>query len=144
MAEQQNFANHARFVPGYHRFTLLLILVVLIWSIKQVVTAFSVASVMQLVTIVALLFTTFYARAFAAKAQDRIIRVEERERMGRLLPEDLKARIGELQLPQFVALRFASDGELADLVRRTLAGEFAKPRDIKVAIKSWRGDYERV
>ena len=144
MAEQQNFANHARFVPGYHRFTLLLILVVLVWSIKQVATGFSVASVMQLITIVALLFATFYARAFAAKGQDRIIRVEERERMGRLLPDDLKARIGELRLPQFVALRFASDGELADLVRRTLGGEFAKPRDIKVAVKSWRGDYERV
>ena len=144
MAEQQNFANHAQVVPGFHRFTLLLILVVLVWSIKQVMTAFSVATVMQLVAAVALLLVGFYARAFSTKAQDRIIRVEERERMGRLLPDDLKARIGELRLPQFVALRFASVGELADLVRRTLGGEFAKPRDIKVAIKSWRGDYERV
>lgn len=144
MAEQQNYGNHARFVPLYHWVTFLLILVVLGWSAKQAVTAFSVPALMQLFTAVALFFTAFFARAFAVKAQDRVIRAEERERMGRLLPDDLKARLGELRLPQYVALRFASDGELADLVRRTLAGEFAKAGDIKKAIKTWRPDFERV
>ncbi len=144
MAEQQDYGNHARFVPMYHWVTFLMILAVVGWSLKQVVTAFSVASLMQLMTGLALFFTTFYARAFAVGAQDRVIRVEERERMGRLLPDDLKARLGELRLLQFVELRFASDGELADLVRRTLAGEFPKRNDIKKAIKNWRPDFERV
>lgn len=144
MAEQQNYGNHARFVPMYHWVTLLMIMAVVIWSVKQAVSAFSVASLMQLMTALALLFATFYARAFAVGAQDRVIRVEERERMGRLLPDDLKARLGELRLPQFVELRFASDGELADLVRRTLAGEFPKRNDIKKAVKNWRPDLERV
>ncbi len=144
MAEPQNFSNHAKIVPLFHRVLLLLILIVLIWSVQQLVKAVSLAAAVQVVTAVALFLTAFFARTFAVKAQDRVIRVEERERMNRLLPDDLKGRLSELRMSQFVALRFASDGELADLVRRTLAGEFAKATDIKRAVKNWRADDERV
>ncbi len=143
MAEQ-NYGNHARFVPPFHWLTVPLVMIVLVWSTNQVVTGFSTVTLMQFFGALALTMTSFFARAFALKAQDRVIRVEERERMGRLLPDDLKARIGDLKVQQFVSLRFASDGELADLVRRTLAGEFAKPQDIKRAIKTWRADNDRV
>ena len=144
MAEPQNFSNHSKIVPLFHRGLFLLIFIVLVWSVRQLVTAFSLASAVQVVSAVALFLTAFFARVFAVKAQDRVIRAEERERMNRVLPDDLKGRLSELRLPQFVALRFASDGELADLVRRTLAGEFAKPTDIKRAVNNWRADDERV
>ena len=55
-----------------------------------------------------------------------MIRLEERLRLSRILPEDLRAGIDELTLSQIVALRFASDEELPDFVRRTLTGEFQK------------------
>lgn len=144
MAEQQSYGNHARFVPPFHWLAVPLTMIVLVWSANQLVTGFSVATLMQFFSALALTMATFFARVFALKAQDRLIRFEERERMGRLLPDDLKARIGQLGVQQFVSLRFASDGELADLVRRTLAGEFAKPQDIKRAIKTWRADNDRV
>lgn len=42
---------------------------------------------------------------------------------------------------QLVALRFAGDGELADLVREVLAGKLASQKAIKLAIKDWKGDH---
>jgi hypothetical protein len=49
----------------------------------------------------------------------------------------------ELTLSQMVALRFASDKELADLVRDVLAGKYPNQKAIKLAIKDWQGDYLR-
>ncbi len=84
------------------------------------------------------------ARLMALKAQDRIIRLEERLRYHRLLASDLASRAENLPVGQIIALRFASDTELGGLVERALNGEFATPKDIKLAIKDWRGDYLRV
>jgi hypothetical protein len=60
------------------------------------------------------------------------------------LPKDLADKAVNLKTSQMIALRFASDEELSDLVQRTLNNEFATPKDIKLAIKNWRGDYLRV
>ena len=45
---------------------------------------------------------------------------------------------------QLVAMRFASDGELAELAQRVHGGEFASQGDIKKAIREWRPDNLRV
>jgi hypothetical protein len=80
----------------------------------------------------------------ALTAQDRVIRLEETLRMQRVLPADMQGEISQLKRFDFVALRFASDAELPELVKRVRAGEFAKPLDIKKAIKNWREDHLRV
>ena len=49
----------------------------------------------------------------------------------------------ELTPRQMVALRFASDKELPELVRDVLAGKLASQKAIKLAIKDWQGDYLR-
>jgi hypothetical protein len=77
-------------------------------------------------------------RPYALKVQDRVIRLEERLRLERLC-----GRIPELTEAQWIALRFAADEEAVDLAERA-AGEGWKPKQIKDAIKSWRGDYWRV
>ena len=93
---------------------------------------------------IVLILLAFSARVMALKVQDRVIRLEERLRYRDVLLADLAAKASDLPVGQIIALRFASDAELSGLVERTLTGEFAKPKDIKVAIKDWRGDYLRV
>jgi hypothetical protein len=83
------------------------------------------------------------ARLYVTKLQDRIIRMEERQRLYALLPETLRARIGELSEAQLVGLRFASDAELPGLVEETLAKKLSRAQ-IKKSIKVWRPDYFRV
>jgi hypothetical protein len=75
--------------------------------------------------------------------QDRVIRLEESLRLSRLLPPELQSRIDELRVRHLVALRFASDGEVTDLVRRVLGGELTTPDAIKRSIKVWRPDHLR-
>jgi hypothetical protein len=85
-----------------------------------------------------------FVRVFATGAQDRVIRLEERLRFGRLLPDDLKPRIEEFTRAQMVGLRFASDAELPDLARRVLNEDIQNREVIKKMIKEWRADDERI
>jgi hypothetical protein len=49
----------------------------------------------------------------------------------------------ELKLGQIIALRFASDAELLNLMDRAIA-EKITAKEIKQQIKNWKGDYLRV
>jgi len=55
----------------------------------------------------------------------------------------LRSRIPELTEDQLVALRFASDGEVAKLAERALNEKLSR-KEIKPLIQSWRPDYWRV
>ena len=83
------------------------------------------------------------ARVMALKVQDRVIRLEERLRYERLLPADLKPRIGEFAVEQVVSLRFASDAELPALARKVLDEKMMERKAIKQLVKAWRPDYLR-
>lgn len=142
--ETQSFANHARMVPGFHYVTGLCTITYVGWSIWHAVTTRSVDAHFQMLGAFALAGVYWYARAFPLRAQDRIIRLEERLRLTRLLPDDLRARVDDLRPGQLIALRFASDGEVADLVRWVLAENISDGKQIKQRIKSWRADTFRV
>jgi hypothetical protein len=101
-------------------------------------------SVWVVVMAFAFIVTALFARVFALKAQDRVIRLEERMRMRELLPADLQGRINDFSPDQLVALRFASDAELPALSAAVLAGNIQKRAEIKKMIKSWRADHCRV
>jgi hypothetical protein len=75
--------------------------------------------------------------------QDRVIRLEMRLRLARVLPAQLHAHIPNLSLQQLIALRFASDAELADLVQEVVAGKCQTPKDIKMRVKDWQADLQR-
>ena len=114
------------------------------WCVWRTTQALTLEHAEQLLLSVGLLLMMLLVRVNPLKAQDRIIRLEEQLRYQRLLPADLAARASALPVGFMVALRFASDLELQELAQRAVDGAFAKPKDLKQAIKNWRGDYFRV
>jgi hypothetical protein len=144
MAEKpQSFQNHARFDPVFHGFLALVGLVLLIACIVHLVLNFGWWSGFELLGAVWAIVALFKIRLYALKVQDRVIRLEERLRLKELLPAPLQGRIGELSEGQLIAIRFASDSEVAGLVEKTLAGNW-KGKQIKQVIQTWRPDYWRV
>ena len=140
----QTYENHVRMHPPFHYFLLPSALVLLILTIVNVVRHYDrleswilvLISVMAAVAIVLI-------RVNPLRAQDRLIRLEERLRLATLLDEPLRSRIGDLSVEQMVALRFASDEEVARLVEKALT-EQMKPAEIKKAVVNWRADLFRV
>ena len=80
---------------------------------------------------------------YALTTQDRIVRLEVRFRYFTLTGQRFEPLEKNLSLGQILALRFASDGEFPELVKRAIA-ENLSPDDIKRAVKEWQGDYMRV
>lgn len=140
----QSADNHSRYVPGYHYVLFGLLLANLVFAIYTLVVDSSTASFFSTVVAISLILTAYYAREFALGDQNRIIRLEERLRMSRLLPDDLQPKIESLSTKQLVALRFASDGELADLTRKVIADGIEDGKEIKKMIKTWRADHHRI
>jgi len=140
----QSFDNHRKMVPGFHFVTGLLLLVLLAWSVWDLIHGLTASSVLGFLLVIALVLVAFYAREFALGVQDRVIRLEERLRMERLLPDELRARVGEFTTEQLIGLRFASDEELPELAGRVLAEGIADRNAIKKAVRSWRADHQRI
>ena len=141
MIETQNYRNHVRYYPLVHYFLSPVLVFNLIWQIVRLFQEPSWDRGESLLLAVALIALSVAARLQALKAQDRVIRLEETLRYHKILAPDLAARALELPFGKMRALRFAPDGELTDLVRRTLSDEFKTPKEIKLAIKNWRGVY---
>jgi len=145
MAEQisQNYANHVRKLPPLFIAAFLILAINLLWSIYGVVRSLSFESVLQVFFTASVIVMFFFSRTFALTVQDRLIRLEERMRLERLLPAELRPRIGEFSVKQLVGLRFAGDAELPALAREVLDGRLKELDEIKRAVKDWRADWQR-
>ena len=139
----QTLKNHARFFPPFHFFVAPVLLVNLFVTGWQLYKDPSAATVWGLVMALAFFMLAFVARAMALTVQDRVIRLEMRLRLQQVLSPDLLARCGEISRQQFVALRFASDAELPDLVRDVLAGKLDTQKAIKERVRNWEPDFFR-
>jgi Family of unknown function (DUF6526) len=146
MPAPQNLKNHTRWDPPFHFFVLPMLLLNFIFSIYLAIHHWPVHWALHLWWIVmSLVFFVMAgtARGAALRAQDRIIRLEERLRLTALLPAQDCAHIDELTVKQLIAVRFASDAELPALVRKTLTQNL-EPKAIKENIVNWRADNHRV
>ena len=145
MADQgQNFANHTRLVPPFHFVALPILLLNFIWAVRGLFNGMTFDAILSVLVAVALMILALFARLFALKAQDRVIRLEMRLRMRELLPENLQGRINDFTPTQMVGLRFASDAELPDLARKVLDQNITTATPIKKMVTDWQGDYFRV
>ena len=141
-AHPQTFENHAKVVPAYHYFTFGLIAVYFFYRLYLLATAPSLDGAMGVVLAIALVMVFFWARIFALRVQDRVIRLEMHLRMLQLAP-DLSPRFGEFTIDQLCALRFASDAELPELARKVLAEKLGDRKAIKKMIREWQADLLR-
>ncbi len=140
--QDQNFKNHAKMVTGYHYITLPAILLFLIGSINYLVQGTAenkyIGAMLCLLSVI-LVLLSWYARGFALKAQDRVIRAEENFRhylaTGKVFPKELK-------MSQVIALRFASDDEFVALTAKAVAENLSN-KEIKTLIKNWKADHSR-
>lgn len=142
----QSFDNHAQMVPGFHYVTGVFVLWYVVWAAAALVHhgGWDWEHAAHLSASFGLVGLFWYSRSFANRNQDRIIRLEERLRMHRVLPDDLKPHIDEYTTGQLVALRFASDAELPELARRVRDEGLTDGKVIKGLIRDWRADHHRV
>jgi hypothetical protein len=143
--QKQSFKNHIRYYTPHHFIfypVLVLFLAASIW--------FGANAVDPMPWIfISVIFLFLFASAFmlrqhyALVLQNRIVRLELRYRYYTLTGERMELLDDNLSDGQLFALRFASDAELPSLLHRTI-NENLSGIQIKQAIISWRGDYNRV
>ncbi len=138
---EQNFKNHAKIVPLFHYFAApALALNFISACIRLWKSHFAIDGFVGVVVAAGLIATLVCARLFALAVQDRVIRLEEHLRYARLLPDDLKSRIGDFTIAQIVSLRFASDTELPALARKVLSENLQNRKQIKQMVQNWKAD----
>ena len=141
MPEQvQTFQNHAKTVPLYHYVVFPLLTINLAMAVVAAIEAPGAGTIVAAGTAVALVLLALFARSFALRVQDRVIRLEMRMRLRELLPVALHSRITEFTPGQLVALRFASDAELPELAQTVLRDRVTDKKAIKLMVKNWTAD----
>jgi hypothetical protein len=146
MPAPQTLKNHVRYDPIFHFCIMPLLVLNFIFSIYITVhnwPSYKHTHLWWIVMAVVLFMMAGYSRESALKAQNRIIRLEERLRLAMLLPPADRAHINDLTTHQLIALRFASDAELPALARVALTQRL-EAKAIKQSIINWRADHERV
>jgi len=143
--QEQNYENHRKLDPLFHIVLLAIIIYLVVQSIINLVDTFSYGGSRQqaiMFLMIAIAFAISYVkiRTYPLKVQDRTIRAEENLRYfaltGKLLDKNLK-------ISQIIALRFAPDHEMIDLVDRAVREDLSNGQ-IKKEIQKWKADHHRV
>lgn len=144
MAEAvQNYKNHTRIYPPFHYVAFPILALNFLNAVRHVYLNPSRSELFALLVAFGLLTLAFAARAMVTTVQDRVIRLEMQLRLMRILPPEMHAHIGAIGRGQFVALRFAGDDELPQLVRDIVDGKLQTPKEIKLRVKNWQADWLR-
>ena len=143
----QNYKNHTRYFPLHHFVVTPLTLIIMAWSLVNLFTVWRTEEVSQAWYFISIAFVLMLlpviARIYALKSQDRIIRLEMRQRYYELTGKSFLKLENKLRLSQIVALRFAGDDELLTLMEKAIKDKL-KSKEIKKSIKNWQEDRRRV
>ncbi|MBT9393118.1 hypothetical protein KLP40_08075 [Hymenobacter sp. NST-14] len=80
---------------------------------------------------------------YALTLQDRLLRLEVRQRYFEVTGQSLRPLESQLELSQILALRFAGDAELADLTQAAIREKLSS-KDIQARIRDFHFDDMRV
>jgi hypothetical protein len=139
----QNLKSHARLDPVFHFFLIPVLFANLVIAIVYLVRHPHFHAAWLLVLSISALALASKVRLYPLKAQDRLIRLEERLRLQALAPAEWHSQIFRLTEDQLIGLRFAADDEVVQLARQALEHNLTR-KQIKERIRSWRADYFRV
>jgi hypothetical protein len=145
MAQPQSFKNHTRFDPLFHFFILPMLLINLGFAIYATIHSwpfYEHTHLWWIVMSIVFFMMAGNARSTSLRNQDRLIRLEEQLRLADLVAEEQLELVEALTMEQYIALRFASDAEVAALAQRAVA-EKLEPKQIKESIVNWRADHHR-
>ncbi|WP_175499663.1 DUF6526 family protein [Algoriphagus aquimarinus] len=146
MSKTQNFENHAKLYPLHHFIIMPMALIYLGWTVVRTdfSSSTSVAeSIYQLLLAFLILLISYLPRIYAIKNQNRIIRLEMRQRYFHLTGSTFYDIEIQLTSAQIIALRFAGDDEILALIDKSIK-ENTTPKEIKKSIKNWKADHHRV
>jgi hypothetical protein len=140
----QSFDNHVRFDPLFHFVASPLLLIGLMAALVNAIALGGKYTHWVIVVIGAgALVACTLVRLRGLMVQNRVIRLEVALRFERQAGRPFDDLLSKLTMPQIVALRFASDGELVDLAERAVR-ENLPSVEIKRAIRDWRPDHYRI
>ena len=139
----QNYANHRRNDYGLYA-ALLAVLIAVLLAVIDFVRGPSLLGLAVMMIGVALALVGVRVRTYSIMVQNRVVRLETRLRLTKVLAPELAAKVDQLTHAQLVGLRFASDAELPELVTKVLAEKIEKSDDIKKLVRDWQPDTMRV
>ena len=138
----QNYGSHRRWNPPWHFVAVPILIVNAVIAVVVLLRTPSRSTVWAAVVALTLVLALALLRRMALRVQDRVIRLEERLRLNRLMP-DRHEEIEDLGRDQLIAIRFASDAEVPHLLDRISRGEIRTQDEIKRAVQHWRPDHLR-
>lgn len=143
-SQTQSFENHTRYFPLFHFIASPLLAIYLVYTLYVLVRVPSLAALANVVLAAGVNAALFAARTMVLVVQNRVIRLEMRLRLERVLGAAAAAdALANLAPARLIALRFASDAELPALIARVRSNELSTNREVKQAIREWQPDYLR-
>jgi len=144
--QTQNYKNHRKFYPPHHFIFLPLLAFLLIFGVRKYFTDEKNDLVWALFSVIIFLFiylTLMLRQHYALGNQDRIIRLEFKQRYFEIFGKRLDEVESKLTFSQIAALRFAYNDEFKTLLEKAIS-ENVSGNELKKSITKWRPDYHRV
>ena len=140
----QSFRSHRAIPPASYLLAGLVLGAEVLRRGWLAATGPDLASLWSVLVAAALVVVWIASRMRAMIVQDRLIRLEMRLRLGRLLGEERRAQVESMGLREMIAMRFASDAELPALFERVAGRKLVGQNDIKRTVESWQADWLRI
>jgi hypothetical protein len=144
--QTQNYKNHRKFYPPHHFIFLPMLAFLLIFGVRKYFTDENNELIWALFSVIIFLFiylTLMLRQHYALGNQDRIIRLEFRQRYFEIFGKRSDEVENKLAFGQIAALRFAFDDEFKILLEKALS-ENISGNELKKSITKWRPDHHRV
>ena len=142
----QNYQNHRKFYAPHHFILLPLLMILEVWGIRKIFTdeANQLSWILFSIAVFLIFYLAFMMRQhYALGNQNRIIRLEFKQRYFEIFGERSDEIAEKLNFGQIAALRFAYDDEFKILLQKALEKNLTGD-EIKKSITNWKPDFHRV